>query len=129
MALVGSAMSRIAYRFIDAFNRRDADDLVVLVDPEFEWRPSLLVGRRRTYHGHDGLRRWLEDLAGATVHHQARVREVEVLDDERFLVHSEVLVDGVVMTPSSMIAKVGGDGKLTEARAYLSDEPMLRRTG
>jgi phage terminase large subunit-like protein len=92
-------MSTIARQFVDAFNRRDADGLVALVDPALEWHPSVLVGGRRTYRGHAGLRQWVSDLARAPVHHQARVRDVEVLEENRFLVLSEVLVDGEPMTP------------------------------
>lgn len=123
------AMSTSARQFVAAFNRRDADGLVALVDPAFEWHPSVLVGGRRTYRGHAGLRQWIGDLARAPVQHQARVREVEILDNDRFLVHSEVLVDGEPVTQSSMLARLREDGKLVEGRAYLTDEPMLRRTG
>ena len=121
-------MGRVAAQFIDAFNRRDADALVALVDRAFVWRPSMVVGGRRTYSGHDGLRQWVTDLARAPVQHQARVREVEALDECCFLVHSEVLVDGEPITPSSMLGWIGEDGKLVEGRAYLTDEPMLRRS-
>jgi SnoaL-like domain len=129
MAIAGAAISTLAQQFIDAFNQRDADGLVCLVDPAFEWRPSVLVGRHRTYRGHDGLRQWISDLGHAKVQHQARVREVELLEENRFLVHSEVLVDGELMTRSAMVARLGDDGKIVEAQAYLSDEPMLRGTG
>lgn|GEM_PF-1437899 len=127
MAVVGPTMSTIAQRFIDAFNHRDADGLISLVDPTLDWRPSMLVGGRRTYRGHEGIHQWIADLARAPVQHQARVREVEVLDEQCFLVHSEVLVDGEPMTASSMLARLGEDGKIVEARGYLSDEPMLSR--
>jgi phage terminase large subunit-like protein len=129
MAIAGPVMGTLAQKFVDAFNRRDANDLVALVHPAFEWRPSVLVGGRRSYHGHAGLRQWVADLGRAAIHHQARVREVEALDETRFLIISEVLVDGESMTPSAMLGRLGEDGKLVEARAYLTDEPMLRRTG
>lgn len=122
-------MGTIAQQFIEAFNRRDAEGLVALVDPTFEWHPSVLVGGRRKYRGHQGVRQWVEDLARAPVQHQARVRHVEAIDEDRFLIHSEILVDGELMTASSMVARLGDNGKLTEGRAYLTDEPMLRGTG
>jgi hypothetical protein len=89
--------------------------------------PVGLVGGRRTYRGHEGLRKWVEDLGHASVQHQARVRGVEALDENRFLVHSEVLVEGEPISASSMLARLGEDGKIIEASAYLTDEPMLRR--
>ena len=47
----------------DAWSRRDIEDLLELVDADAEARPILgaNVGTD-VYHGHDGLRRWFEDL-------------------------------------------------------------------
>jgi ketosteroid isomerase-like protein len=49
---------------IDAFNRRDFDAVLRAMDPavELEHRLAALEGR---FVGHDGVRRWLEDLVGA----------------------------------------------------------------
>jgi ketosteroid isomerase-like protein len=115
---------RIGREFVDAFNRRDADALVALAHPEIEFRPTMLVGSKRVYRGHDGLRRWAADLIAAQTEHQVRVREIRSLGDQRFLLLSEVLLDGEAVTPSAMVARLA-DGKIIEARAYLSDEEML----
>lgn len=55
-------MDEIGRDFTDAFNRRDADGLVALADPAIEFCPTELVGSRRAYHGHEGLRQWVADL-------------------------------------------------------------------
>jgi ketosteroid isomerase-like protein len=44
----------------DAFNRRDADGLASLADPEVEFESALLG--TPTYRGYDGLRRMLHDV-------------------------------------------------------------------
>jgi hypothetical protein len=123
------SMEMIARLFIDAFNRRDAEALVALADPAIEWRPSSLAGSQRIYRGHDGLRLWVSELDTAPVKHQARVREVRELDERRFAVLSEVLVDGELPSPSAMLASLTGEGKIVEARAYLSDEQTLAEIG
>jgi hypothetical protein len=119
----------IAHAFIDAFNRRDADGLVALAHPGIEWRPSRLAGVGEVYHGHDGLRRWLEGLRVSRVQHQARVREVRAFDESRFAVISEVLLEGEPVTPSAMVARLSDAGTIIDARAYLSDEQLLERLG
>jgi len=83
-------------RFIEGFNRRDADALVALVHPELEFLPTVLVGQRAVYHGHDGLRRWVADLVASDAAHKVRVREVRELGPDRFVVLTEVLIGGEV---------------------------------
>jgi hypothetical protein len=118
-------MQSIGHRFIDAFNRRDAEGLVELCDPQVDFRPTALVGDRLVYRGHDGLRRWVSELDQALVQHQVRVREVREIDPDRLLVVSEVRVDGELLSPSAMVATIDEDGMIVQARAYLSDEQLL----
>lgn len=115
---------RIGREFIDAFNLRDADALVALVHPEIEFRPTMLVGSRRVYEGYEGVRAWVADLVASGMDHQVRVREIRMLDAARFVMLTEVLLDGEVISPSAMVATMR-DGKIAEAQAYLSDEGTL----
>ena len=124
-----SLMEAVGQRFIDAFNRRDADGLVELCDPRIEFRPTSLVGERAVYRGHDGLRRWVGDLQGALVQHQVRVLEVRQLSEDRFLALAEVTVDGERLSPAALLARIDAEGKIVEARSYLSDEQLLVKLG
>jgi ketosteroid isomerase-like protein len=116
--------NQVGHDFIAAFNLRDADALVALAHPDVEFRPTMLVGSRRVYKGHEGLRTWVADLIASGAEHQVRVREVRTLGDERLVVLTEVLLGGEVISPSAMIATLR-DGKVVEAHAYLSDETTL----
>jgi hypothetical protein len=118
----------LARRFIDGFNRRDADTLVTLCHPQLEFLPTILVGQRAVSRGHEGLQRWVEDLRASGAAHEVRVRKVRVLGPDRFAVLTEVLLDGELLSPSAMIAKLE-DGLIVHAKAYLSDEPTLIRVG
>lgn len=118
-------MDAIGRGFTDAFNRRDADGLIALADPEIEFCPTELVGSRRAYHGHEGLRQWVTDLGESPIKHQVRVREVRTLDERRFLLLSEVVLDGELISPSAMLAHVDERGAIVKAHAYLTDEQML----
>src|SRR5215207_3387831 len=114
-------VEELARRFIDGFNRRDAEALVALSHPRIEFLPTILVGQRAVYHGHEGLRRWVEDLNASGAAHEVRVRNVRVLAPDRFAVLTEVLLDGELLSPSAMLASLE-DGLIVRAKAYLSDE-------
>ncbi len=116
--------TQIGHDFIDAFNARDAEALVALTHPDIEFRPTMLVGSKRVYKGHDDLRAWVADLVASGAEHQVRMREVRTVGEERLIVLTEVLLDGEVITPSAMVATLR-DGKIVEAKAYLSDEVTL----
>jgi hypothetical protein len=49
---------------IEAFNRRDLDAFLALMDPQVEAR-SRLAAIEGEYHGHDGTRRWWQNLLDA----------------------------------------------------------------
>lgn len=115
-------------RFVDAFNRRDADALVALCHTELEFVPTLLVGQRSVFLGHDGMRRWVAELIASGASHEVSVRKVRVLGDARFVVLTEVRIEDEAITQSAMVADTK-DGLILRAKAYLSDERTLIRVG
>ncbi len=124
----GLSAEQLGHRFIDAFNRRDADAFVALTHPDVEFLPTVLVGQRAVYRGREGLRRWVADLVASGAMHQVRVRAVRRLGPERFVVLTEVLIEDELTSPSAMVAALR-DGLIVHAKAYLSDEQTLIRVG
>lgn len=122
------AFTALAHGFVEAFNDRDAEALVALAHPRIVFRPTALVGRRRTYHGHAGLRRWVTELTATRVDFELRIREIRPLRPQGFLVLSTVRVGDELISDSAMIASVRQD-KVVEAHGYLSDEETLTRLG
>jgi ketosteroid isomerase-like protein len=51
-----------ARRGYDAFNRRDLDALLALMDPEVVFTTRFAQMEGIQYRGHDGVREWWEDL-------------------------------------------------------------------
>jgi ketosteroid isomerase-like protein len=51
----------LTHRTIDAFNRRDLDALLALLDDDAEVAPGA-ASIEGNYHGHAGFRRWWESL-------------------------------------------------------------------
>ena len=52
---------RVVRQAIDAFNRRDIDGYLARMDEEVETE-SRLTAMEGTYHGHEGVRRWWDNL-------------------------------------------------------------------
>jgi hypothetical protein len=98
----------VANQFIDAFNRRDADAFLALMDAAVEFHPTALVGTRRRYDGHEGVRRWLGEVESSQMKHRVRVREARPTEDG-FVLLSEVLLDGKLVSPSAMIAQLDAE--------------------
>jgi ketosteroid isomerase-like protein len=70
----------LARRAFDAFNRRDLDAFLALMDDRVE-AGSRQVAIEGGYHGHQGLRRWWTDLFAAFPRYTADVEELRDLGD------------------------------------------------
>lgn len=122
-------MRELAARFVEALNRRDEGALVSMSEPEIELRPTVLAGSRRTYRGYDGLREWVRQMSASSIDYTVELREVHALGEHRFLAVSQATAGGEYLGPWTMLARVSEQGRLLEAHAYLSDEPLLRHLG
>jgi hypothetical protein len=69
-----------ARRAYEAFNRRDLDALLALVDPEADFT-TRFVERSEAYHGHDGVRMWWDDLLRVFPDFSIEVVEVREVRD------------------------------------------------
>jgi ketosteroid isomerase-like protein len=78
----------LARRDFEAFNRtfnEGTPDLYAVLDPEIEWVPmsALLDGTR--YHGHDGVREWMEDMKRDWTTYETKPEHFRDLGDDRVL--------------------------------------------
>ncbi len=69
-----------AQRAYEAFNRRDLDAFVALMDPEVDFT-TRFTDRSGPYEGHDGVREWWEDLLRVFPDFKVEVVEVRDLGD------------------------------------------------
>jgi ketosteroid isomerase-like protein len=49
-------------RLIEAYNARDTKTVIALCDPQIEVHSVFAAPGGADYHGHDGVRKWLQDL-------------------------------------------------------------------
>jgi|Tabmets5t2r1_1033131.scaffolds.fasta_scaffold13284_2 ketosteroid isomerase-like protein len=85
------------------------------------------------YHGHDGLRRWWDDLAEAFGEFDIELEEVTAIDEERVLTTqrfigqfrtTDIRFDG----PWAAILWIR-DGKVVRAQGFLSKRRAMRAAG
>lgn len=127
--LIDSAQAReLVLEWTSAFNRRDLDGLIALADPEIAYQPTILAHGQRVYHGHDGLRMWLSDIARADAHHTVTVTQTRFSTTGRLTVFGDIIDEDEVISPYAMLLRLSGR-LVIEAHAYLSDEPMMQSLG
>src|SRR5436305_13886243 len=72
----------LTYKALDAFNRRDLEAYLALIDPEVAFTPyEVAVQDGIPYRGHCGVRRWWEETFAVLPNIAAEVDEVRNLGD------------------------------------------------
>ena len=122
----------LVYRAYAAFNRRDLDAALALHDPDVEIEPLLGAALGTTYRGHDGLRKWWEELLSAFPDFSAEPLEVRDLGDLVLgALHVRGHGAGSDVQFDQTIWQVGEwrDGKLLWFRTYTSEREALEAVG
>jgi ketosteroid isomerase-like protein len=122
-------------RFVDAFNCRDVEAIVEVVDAGVEWRPAAPValgGEATVYRGHPGIFEGLRDLHDSFAELQIEVSEFQEVGDR-------VLGTGRIRTrgkeSGAEFDSVFGaviefkNGKATQIRSYLDLGEALEAAG
>ena len=129
MPPVAQIPETIVSRWVEAFNARDLDGMLVLLDVRVAFHPLRLIGLRGSYGGHDGVREWFAQLT--RLRHELRI----VLSDARgvgegqvFAAGSLSLAGGPDIGPFCALHRLDG-GLIVAAYHYLSDPDMIERLG
>jgi hypothetical protein len=82
------------YQLIEAFNRRDLQAYLELIDPECEFIPyEVYLEGGDAYRGHAGVRRWWEELFAVLPDVRAEVFEIRDFGS-RTVVHGRIYGQG-----------------------------------
>lgn len=114
--------------YVAAFNRRDVEAMIALADPGIVNHPTPVSRASRTYVGHQGLRNWIRDVRATGRGDTVVPREIRRLDEERWAVLGELVVDEAPVSPFASLIDMSR-GLITEAHEYLSEESLLREVG
>jgi ketosteroid isomerase-like protein len=119
-------------RGLDAYNRRDIDDLLEVLDPEVEWYPVLEVllgGQGTVYRGHDGVRELFRNIADALGEIRGEVSEVVEDSRDRIVASGQLYARGRhsgAVTEASLGWLVNfRNGKVSKIRTYGGIEEAL----
>ena len=115
---------RLVRHWSTAVNERDADKLISFSHPEIDVYPLQIATVSGHYSGHEGMRRWLEDMVASDIGHNVEFVGIRTLDDGRVALFGALLVEGKEISPYSLIATLRGD-KVIGMRSYLSDEDTM----
>ena len=117
----------VAHRTVEAFNRRDLDAFLALMDEEVEAVPRL-ASMEGNYQGHAGIRRWWESLFEALPDFTIEVVEVRGIGDLtlavlRNLAHGAA--SGTLTQERLWLVSEWRDGKVIWARTFASEAEAL----
>jgi ketosteroid isomerase-like protein len=117
-------------RLFDAFNRRDAEEIVELCDERMEFFAVTAeeVGRGNPYRGSDGLRAYLDDVAKVWEDLLVTPKQVEQQGDSvlvrgRVYLRSRAL--GIRDMPAAWIWDLL-DGRFVRGRVFVDPEEAIR---
>jgi ketosteroid isomerase-like protein len=119
-------------RLFDAFNRRDAEEIVALCDEEMEFFAVTAgeVGRSEPYVGREGLKSYLEDVATIWEDLLITPKQVEEGKDGSLLVRGRVYLRsralGIRDMPTAWIWELR-DGRFVRGRVFVEPEEAVRR--
>ena len=122
-------------QLVEAFNAQDAEAAAAVLTEDAEWRPAYTGGgavEGAVYRGHDGFRRYLEDLSETW-------KEIEGLIDELREVGEQVLIfarirfvgraSGLEMTQPITGLFSFREGKIAVAHYYVERAEALEAAG
>jgi ketosteroid isomerase-like protein len=81
-------------RGVDAFNAGDIDGMLAPFHPDVEFQPLRAVLEGTVYRGHEGFRRWLEDMAEDWERFDLDVIDVSEVGSGWVLIHGRVHARG-----------------------------------
>lgn len=120
---------------VDAYNRRDVEGVLALLDPDVEWRDIfqvMLGGQATTVRGHEGVREMMRDQDEVFDSFHTEYSDVHDLGD-RLVAVGIIRTRGKgsgVETESPVGAVVDfKNGKVIRVRTFLDPDAALRVAG
>jgi ketosteroid isomerase-like protein len=122
----------LVHQTVDAFNRRDLDAFLNLVDRGVEFMPYVAV-MEGAYRGHNGMRRWWQDVLAVFPDWHVDLDEVRDLGDLTLAAMAVSGHGGESGTPVGQrlwqVAEWTSDGKLVRASHHSSHAEALEAAG
>jgi ketosteroid isomerase-like protein len=124
----GGDPQRLGHAYVAAYNARDLDAMLAVLDPDVVAYPSPLFERRPANLGHDGVRVWWQTMVEAGRWYEVVVRHVRPASDGQWAIVGDIHQDGDAVSPWLLVFRIR-DGLISESRSYLSDEHVVAELG
>jgi ketosteroid isomerase-like protein len=118
----------IAQRGFASLSQRDLDGVLEVLDPDVELVPLLTGPDDRVYNGHDGARRWLEEIWAAWEGYRVTLRWARDVDERTAVIewigtlrrhNSDVELE---TTAYGVMERANGPERVTSWRFFASEE-------
>lgn len=114
------APAAVLLRWIGAFNARDLDGMLGVMDARVLLHPLRLNGLDRLYRGHAGVREWFARMEELGLEHRFVISDVR-FDGEQLTAIGDLLLDPDTDPVSFWMLNRIEDGLIVAARHYLTD--------
>ncbi|HTY97039.1 MAG TPA: nuclear transport factor 2 family protein [Solirubrobacteraceae bacterium] len=125
--LTRAQATALAERYVGAYNARDLDGMLEVLDESIVSHPSRLVGAT-DHEGHDGVRAWWKAMEDRGDWYEVGIREIRQPDPDRVAILGDIYDEGERVSPWCLIMRIRG-GLIVESHSYLSDADLLDRLG
>jgi ketosteroid isomerase-like protein len=106
---------------IAALNQGDVEGIAATLDPDVELVPLRAVLDGTVYRGHEGMRRWLEDMGEDWTRFEVQLDDLRELAPARVLVQATMRLRGqsgvVLDSPAAWVCDMR-DGKVRRLRFF-----------
>jgi ketosteroid isomerase-like protein len=118
---------------IAAFNAGDLEGMLAPIHPEIEFEPLKAVLEGTVYHGHEGFRRWLQDMAEDWDDFQIGLIDVREIGGDLVLVHARFHArargsGNELDSPGVWLCEIE-DGLIRKLRFYRDVETAMEAAG
>lgn len=125
--------AELLHRAIDAFNRRDLDAYLELMDPDVEFTPyEVGVQGGQPYRGHVGVRSWWSESFEVLPDFKADIYETQDFGDKTFVhgcIRAHGAGSGAPITQMAWLAIEWRDKKAVWWYSYATREEALKAVG
>ena len=121
----------LAYRLYEVVSQRDLEALLRLTDEAVQWLP-VLASMEGGYHGHDGVRRWWEQISDTVPDFAVDVEEIRDLGDRTlasFRIHGHGSGSGAPMDQELVQVIAWRHGKAVRLESFRSKAEALEAVG
>jgi hypothetical protein len=129
------SVEEVVRRAHEAFSRGDRDAFVVFWAEECEYQPAwerYMGGDEVIFRGHDGIRRWWQDMSDAWADWRTDVHEIRQTGDQvlnRITLRAKGRLSGAAMEQAFSQVVTIREGKIVSCRDFADHDQALEACG